>query len=243
MHFFYTLVAIFIQTACYATYHSQCGQDQFVYENYFKDSPPGIFVDIGAHNGITYSNTYFLEKERHWTGLCVEPLPDIFTQLCNNRNCFCVQACVSDHTYYGQLLRVLNPIVNIEMLSGLIDKYDPRHVERIQDTLKQYGGSYELIDVSCYSLNDLLEHYNIKHINFLSLDIEGGEYDLLTAVDFERYKIDVIVVEDNYQDPRFATFLATKGYFCAKRLEWDLVFVHKDFYAAKGKKHKKFPTP
>jgi hypothetical protein len=50
----------------YGAYYSQVGQDRFIHENYFKELKGGVFVDIGAHNGISYSNTYFFEKELNW---------------------------------------------------------------------------------------------------------------------------------------------------------------------------------
>ena len=64
--------------------YSQLGQDLAVL-SYFNNKQGGYYVDIGAHDGICFSNTYLLEKNHQWTGICVEPLPENFTRLGINR--------------------------------------------------------------------------------------------------------------------------------------------------------------
>lgn len=73
------------------------------------------------------------------------------------------------------------------------------------------GGSAEIIQVQCYNLNDLLNEQNISHVDYLSIDTEGGEFDILRSIDFSRISIDVIDVENNYREA-FEPFLATFGY-------------------------------
>ena len=230
MRIFFLIGFVFFQQLCFATYYSQCGQDKYVNEHYFKNYRDGVFVDIGAHNGVTYSNTYFFEKELGWTGICVEPIPERFAELKACRHSVCIQGCVSDIDGISQLLMVSSPYVNTEMLTGLSHKYDPRHFERMKNEIRSFGGSYQLIDVQCYKLNELLEKNGITHVNFLSIDTEGGEFDILTSIDFSRFTIDVITVEDNYKDPRFVPFLKEKGYTFVTHLDQDLLFVRKDFH-------------
>src|SRR3972149_7086762 len=74
-------------------YYSQYQQDKWLYENIFKNNTNGFFVDIGASDGIKFSNTYFFEKMLGWNGVCVEPLPDIYKRLIKNRNCICINGC------------------------------------------------------------------------------------------------------------------------------------------------------
>jgi FkbM family methyltransferase len=229
MNKFFIAIFVFCCQHCSATYYSQIGQDQYINEQLFGNYQGGVFVDIGAHNGVTYSNTYFLEKERGWTGICIEPIPARFEELKACRNCVCVQGCVSDINGISQLLMVSSPVVHTEMLTGLLHTYDPRHLERMKIELFYNGGSYDTIDVQCYKLNDLLEQNGITHVNYLSIDTEGGEFDILASIDFSKFKIDAITVEDNYGDPRFIPFLEEKGFNFVTRLEWDLLFVHKDF--------------
>ena len=62
-------------------FYSQVGQDRFLLENFFRGRRGGVFLDIGAYDGETLSNTLFFEKTMGWTGLCVEPLPSAASRL------------------------------------------------------------------------------------------------------------------------------------------------------------------
>jgi FkbM family methyltransferase len=189
-------------------FYSQYEQDRYVYENFFKDKKNGIFVDIGAHDGISLSNTYFFEKQMGWQGICIEPLPEIFERLKTNRNCLCIQGCIYDKADKVSFLRIHG---YPEMLSGIVDNYDPRHLDRITREVKSRGGSTEVIEVTCYPLTQLLLDHGVKHVDYLSVDTEGGEMDILKSIDFDKIDIEVIDVENNYGEP-FQAFLESVGY-------------------------------
>lgn len=225
-----SVLLLSFQSLCFSQYYSQCEQDKFVNENLFKYRKNGVFVDIGAHDGISLSNTYFFEKELGWSGVCLEPMPHAFEQLQKNRNCLCICGCAtSEHNVIKQFLKISGPLYHHEMLSGLIDKFDQQHINRIDRLIKNRGGSYEIIDVNCYNLNKILEEAGINHVNFLSLDTEGGEFEILKNFDFSKCQIDVITVEDNYKVHPFISFLESKGFNFVKSLEQDLIFVNKKF--------------
>jgi len=215
---------MFSNSYCFGTFYSQCGQDEFVYKSFFQNLDKGVFVDIGAHSGIEISNTYFFEKELGWTGVCIEPIPQLFEQLQQNRSCVCVQGCISDSS--GSLPFIQFPYGK-DWFSGLKDKFPAGHLENLRD---EWGfTSYEIIDVNCYLLSDILNQNQINHINFLSLDTEGGELDILKSIDFSSVVIDVITVEDNYNDPELLEFLQSKNFDLVKRLYQDAIFARKGF--------------
>jgi FkbM family methyltransferase len=220
------LFVLAIHSTSFATYYSQCGQDKFANEIFFKNRKNGVFVDIGAHDGIELSNTYFFEKELNWTGLCIEPIPSVFEKLKNNRKCICINGCASNETRVAEFLKISGPL---ETLSGIIDMYDPQHVERIQRDLAIHGGSYEIIRVQCYNINDLFRQNGITHIDFLSIDTEGGELEILQSIDFSNVQIDVITVENNYSSPDFVPFLKKQGFEFVTSLYQDMIFVNKKF--------------
>ncbi len=60
------------------TYYSQHRQDEYLFKNFFYDTYNGVFVDVGAHDGIDLNNTLFFEKELHWKGINIEPIPSVF---------------------------------------------------------------------------------------------------------------------------------------------------------------------
>jgi len=68
-------------------YYSQYQQDKYLNEIVFKNKEKGFFLDIGAHDGASLNNTYFFEKYRKWNGICIEPIPEVFAKLDENRNC------------------------------------------------------------------------------------------------------------------------------------------------------------
>lgn len=203
-------------------YYSQCGQDRLLNDMWFKNKKNGVFVDIGAHNGISYSNTKFFE-ELGWKGLCIEPIPEVFEELKKNRSCICVQGCVCDYNGKGSFLRVEG---EPEMLSGLLSKYDRRHLQRVKDEVaaRSFGKAPKCIEVQCYLLNDLLRENKIFHIDYLSIDTEGGELDILKTIDFDRFDIEFIDVENNFKDQKIIGFLSSKGYKLIANTGWDDIF-------------------
>lgn len=203
-------------------YYSQCGQDRFLSENWFKNKKEGVFVEVGAHNGIAYSNTKFFE-EQGWKGICIEPIPEVFEELKKNRSCICIQGCISDHSGEDVFLKVEG---EPEMLSGLLSKYDPRHLQRVfaEATNRSYGKEPQRIITKCYILNDVLKQNNFFHVDFLTIDTEGGELDILKTIDFEQFDIDFIDVENCFGEPEIKNFLVSKGYEFLTNTGWDDLF-------------------
>jgi FkbM family methyltransferase len=216
-----TALMLFAGTILNANYYSQHGQDQYLNEHIFKGKRDGVFVDIGAHDGITLSNTYFFETQLGWTGLCVEPIPRIFEKLSKNRSSICVQGCIADHDDIAKFLSISG---YCEMLSGLLSSYDHLHLERIGQELQDYGGKKEIIETQCYRLNALLDQYNISHVDYLSIDTEGSELEILKDIDFSKIDIDIITVENNYKTQHIENLLKEKGYELVAQLGCDEVF-------------------
>lgn len=206
---YYLLVLLFILPNIYAKYYSQIGQDKFIYEQFFKDKKQGFFVDIGAHDGMTYSNTYFFEKELGWNGICFEPIPAIFEELQKNRKCICINSCVSAIDKGVKFIMVSG---YSEMLSGMVSTYDPRHWNRLKNEIKKYGGSYEIISLPSVCFNVAMKQYQVMKIDFLSIDTEGSELEILKSIDYDLVYIYVVCVENNYNDLSIKQFMETKGF-------------------------------
>ncbi len=205
-------------------FHSQFEQDRYLYQKFFKDKRNGVFVDIGAHDGVTFSNTYFFEKTMGWTGICVEPIPEVFESLKNARQAICVQGCICSGQDTVSFLRIKG---DSEMLSGILNNYDPEHLNRVQKELEAYGGSAEVITVKCYDLTNLLLSHGLTHIDYLSVDTEGGELEILKSIDFQSITIDVIDVENNLGTNRFQEFLEPLGYTKVTKLGVDEIYARK----------------
>ena len=208
-------------------YYGQYEQDKYL-DKLFKKKSNGVFVDIGAHDGVTFSNSLFFEKERNWKGICVEPIPEIFAKLNEVRDCVKINGCISEKTGIENFLRVRGEFVHTEMLSGLVNNYDPRHLERIDREINQYGGSKEEIEVTCYNINKILQENQFNPIDFFTIDTEGNEMSILKTIDFDAFDIDILLVENNYQTEEMNQFMTSKGYKRIKKIGHDEVYRKKD---------------
>jgi FkbM family methyltransferase len=188
-------------------YYSQAGQDAFVYETFFRGKGPGVFVDVGAYDGEKFSNTKFFEETLGWTGLCIEPLPAAFERLQARRKAPAVACAVSDYCGEGDFLDV-DVMVDEKMLSGLVDNYDPRHLQRIARV--RQGERRRRTPVK--TLAALLDEHGIKEVDYCSIDTEGSELKILQAFDFDRFDVKIFDVENNYHDPKIGELLAAHGY-------------------------------
>ncbi len=208
-------------------YFGQYKQDKYL-NKIFKNKSNGVFVDIGAHDGITFSNSYFFEKEKNWKGICVEPIPEIFDKLNKHRNCIKINGCISNKVGSEKFLRVRGKFVDTEMLSGLVEDYDNRHLERIDREIKEYGGSKEEIEVTCYDINNILKKNELNQVDFFTIDTEGNELKILKTIDFDQFDFDVFIVENNYRTNEMNNFMTEKGYKRIKKIGHDEVYRNKN---------------
>lgn len=208
-------------------FHSQFKQDEYLETTIFKGYKNGFFMDIGAHNGVAINNTLYFEQNHNWTGINVEPLKHIYDQLVINRptniNINCAVT-VTDGTaqFYSN-----NGYT--EMISGLIDNYDPRHLQRLQWENRGYGATTNVITVNTKRIETICDEHDVKHIHYLSIDVEGAEFDVIKSINFDKVFIDVIGFENNYNDfsVPIVAYLESKNYVVIHKT-LDIFMIHKD---------------
>jgi FkbM family methyltransferase len=201
--------------------YSQRHQDTDIV-TFYKEKRNAFFVDIGASNGIEISNTYLLEKDFGWKGICVEPVPEVFETLVKNRP---NSVCCSDAVYSESNISLQFDISfyngNNE-LSG-ISEYIDIYKEVVDNNKKT-------ITIKSISLTDLLTKYNApSFIEYLSLDTEGSEYEILKNFNFDKYIFGRIDIEHNYVEPRrteIRDLLINNGYSFLKQNSVDDCYVH-----------------
>jgi FkbM family methyltransferase len=203
-------------------YYSQSGQDQFLDEHVFKGKRDGFYLDIGANDGINLSNTYYFEKNLKWNGICVEPIPNVFSKLKKNRSSVSLNCCISEVLGEVNFMSISG---YSEMLSGIYDKYDERHLARIENEIKSYGGSFELMKISSITIDYLLNKYSISNIDYCSIDTEGGEFEIIKQFDFNKINVKCISIENNYNDERINKYLTKNKYKLVKVMEADEIYV------------------
>jgi FkbM family methyltransferase len=153
---------------------------------------PKYFVEFGATNGFQLSNTFFLEKFENWKGLLAEPAKVWHIELLSVRNCEIDLRCVFSES--GETL-MFTETSDPEL--GTLSRYSDwdNHAEE-----RQGGRNYEVETVSLYDL--LSEHQSPSYIDYLSIDTEGSEFEILRVFDFERYSFGLISVEHNFTASR-----------------------------------------
>jgi FkbM family methyltransferase len=199
--------------------YSQIGQD-FEVVKFYNNKMNGFFVEIGASDGIKYSNTYVLEKEFNWKGICVEPIPYQFNLLCKNRpNSICIDKAVYNQSNQTVIFDIANKHDLLSGISSYIDRYS-----------KKVNSNKTQINVDTITLNDLLEKANAPvFIDYLSLDTEGTEYEILKSVDFTKYTFGLIDVEHNYIEPKrthIHELLTSNGYIFIRQNKFDDSYKH-----------------
>jgi FkbM family methyltransferase len=202
-------------------YFSQYGQDRYLDKNVFKGRKGGVFVDVGANDGITYSNTYFMEKYRGWTGICIEPHPTAFLKLVQNRSCDSLNIGISSKEAELEFLKVDG---YAEMLSGLKSNYDAAHLNRIEEEILVNGGTKETILVACKRLEKILLQKKIQEVDYCSIDIEGGELEVLESLDLKAKQIKVFSIENNYFEDRLKKYMADYKYKLIKKIKCDEIY-------------------
>jgi len=209
-------------------FYSQVGQDRFLLENFFRGRRGGVFLDIGAYDGETFSNTLFFEKTMGWTGLCVEPLPSAFAKLRATRKTACENICVADFEGEAEFCETDDRNgPNERMFSGLAATFDPRHWQRIE-AMKQNRTTRT---VKVTKLSTLLAKHSLFDIDYCSIDTEGSELAILSDFDPSRFRIKVLTVENNWDHPAIPKLMQEKGYELFAKLEQDYVFKRRDVKA------------
>lgn len=155
-----------------APYHSQWGEDRWLVGNLHVPLY-GVFVDVGAGDGIRGSNTLYFEN-LGWRGLCVDADPRNHQRL--RQRCCAVDTCAVSAT---PGLRPFGMYTHKPSWSGL----DRR------------GTDYHEIIVACRTLEDILSQWHIDKIDLLSIDVEGTELDVWDSFDHTRHRPAIIIVE------------------------------------------------
>lgn len=196
-------------------WHGQAGQEQVVAE-IFRSKPKGYFVDLAANHFIHLSNTYTLEQDFNWTGVCIEPNPMYRHDLVTKRSCTVSVnpiGAVTGEKVTFRMKHVFGGIVGASMDN------------KEEDTADKSGDT----TLTLVTLSDLLDYVQApKRIDYFSLDVEGAEALVLEGVDFSKYTFLVLSIER----PTAAIHeqLTKNGFWFFRVLSsWgDVIYLHED---------------
>lgn len=193
----------------------------------YVDYDDGYFVELGANDGVTQSNSLYFEKYRNWRGLLVEPAPQNYLKCRQNRSAcdsiYCA-ACVS-FDYDQEFVRMAYSNLMSTPVSLESDIQDPRAHAQLGGRFLGNGEAVFEFGAVARTLNSLLLDAGAPRvIDFLSLDVEGAELEVLKGVDHQAFRFKHLLVEcRNY--PRLNLYLASQGYrFVEKLSDQDYLF-------------------
>jgi len=180
---------------------------------------PGYFVEAGAHNGVGDSQTKYLE-DSGWTGICVEPSA-AYHGLVESRKCKTDNRCLWSKCETVAFRQVRGNGIE---LSGIEKCFCDSHDRRDGD----------IVQKETVSLTSLLrQHQAPRTIQFMELDTEGSEYEILAAHDFDAYPILALAVEHNgvaRSRERICALLESKGYVLDHGNEIEDYYLHSSYW-------------
>ena len=199
-------------------FYSQYKQDEYLETTIFKGYKEGFYVDVGSHDGVSLNNTLYFERNNNWRGINIEPIKGVFDKLVANRsadrntNINCAIC-----NYDGEADFYLNEGYT-EMLSGIIENYDARHLERLKNENTEMLATTQVVKVNTKRLQTIFDEHEVSHIHYLSIDVEGAEFEVIKSIDFDKVFVDVIVFENNYEEVSIPIiqYLIKKGFKVVK---------------------------
>lgn len=193
---------------------SQFYQDILALQDIYDFKEDGFFVDIGAYDGIYLSNTYMMEKQFGWDGICVEPVPYLFRELKKVRNCKAYNvACGKDKSI--EVPKVFQ-YVPVRKRKSFMD-YDVVYSSKSKET----------VEVPCWTLQQVLETGNAPHfIEYLSIDTDGYDFDIIQSVSLSQYSFGVINIEHNGKSNEIKNYLEPQGYTLTYTIGVDNIYLN-----------------
>lgn len=161
---------------------SQYGEDYYLYTRHFsKLKRAGIYVDIATNDPIGISNTYFMDRCLAWSGICVEANPKYYERIHRERSCALVPTCVSEKDGEQVEFAMSGPG------SGIVSTHrQGRSIEK---------RALSIVRKRCVSMDKQLRRYNVSHIDYLNVDVEGHELEVLRSFNWPRISVNIISVE------------------------------------------------
>lgn len=188
-------------------------------ENYI-DYNNGYFVELGANDGRSFSNTFYFEKFKGWKGVLIEPIPHKYLECLKNRSkktkVFC-NACVS-FNYKEKFVEIIysnfmSTSTGVETDITDLDKHAKSGKKILEESEENFN-----FGALAEPLNNILLKVNApKKIDLLSLDVEGAEIEVLKGINHKEYRFKYICIESRDIE-KIINYLTKKNYLYVEQL-------------------------
>lgn len=171
-------------------YFGQDVEDQYAQDHFFHGRRNGTYLEMGALDGLHWSNTMHFHRHQGWKGVLVEPSPEMYAGLKQNRpDDICVNLAVCSHE------QTVHFVSNGDAAVGGIYEFMPPSFRKQWHPSVTAKDVARLPAVACQPLSSVLHKFNVHHIDFFSLDVEGAELEVLQTFPFESTSLGVVVIE------------------------------------------------
>ena len=204
-------------------YSSQAGQDKIIKDIFFNNKRKGFFIEIGAYDGIEGSNCYHFERYLNWDGIAIEPSNIQFEKLQKNRKCKLLNYPVNEEAKEVEFIDVIE---GLTQMSGINNNFFERNKNIILNNRESKTRS---INMKTITFDQVVPKNTV--IDYLSIDIEGGEMALVNSINYNDYDIKVITVENNVPETQnFKNFFESKNFLYFDRVGQDEIFYNSKFF-------------
>lgn len=200
-------------------FFSQSGQDAWLEANVFRGKRGGIFVEIGGYDGVTGSNCLFFEALRGWDGLLIEPSPALHAEAAKSRRCPCFRIALTSSDGEADFVDVQE---GLTQMGGLRETMTSGALAAIASNPNTKSA---VIKVPTRTLAGVLNDNAMTQVDYISLDVEGGELSVLAGFPFDKITVTAWTIENSHNGREINELMAAKGYRLAEVLGDDLVFV------------------
>ncbi|MEK6879506.1 MAG: FkbM family methyltransferase, partial [Nanoarchaeota archaeon] len=199
--------------------------DLNLYKKYLVGRNNGFFVEAGANDGIRQNNTLFFEFYKNWNGILIEPIPEVCEECRKNRSPNTIvenYALVAD-SYKKDTIKLIYPMNCHGMMSVVKSNMSEEHKIKIKLENKKN------INVNAITLNALLEkHKNrFSKIDLMVIDVEGYELEVLQGIDFNKYQVDYLLIEERENNDNIKEYLFVLYERIEKMTEQDWLYRRK----------------
>lgn len=192
----------------------------------------GYFIELGANDGVTQSNTLYFEKNRNWRGILVEPVPHNYLLCLKNRsseNKIYCNACVSNEFKEKFVEIIYSNLMSVSLIPDSDIKNAEEHAKNGIQFLNSSEKNFSF-GAPAITLDEIFEKSKSPNlIDFFSLDVEGAELDVLRGINHQIYRFKYILVESR-EFSKLQSYLSSNGYkFIESLSEHDYLFSDSNF--------------